>query len=159
MLDSSKAIAAGVKYESDVWDFFCGKEKINAALPIFSIMTLAATGSEMNNGAVVFCLSLGHDGLHLWTTLRATHIARNIQIPSNNEYTGYYIPVQDIRIPPPSFFRRSQNADVFRNGIAPRVRRTRKWGRGPLFEPPNDRFLRRGKNILCDRVSAASIIH
>ena len=53
VLDSSKAIAAGVKYESDVWDFFCGKEKINAALPIFSIMTLAATGSEMNNGAVV----------------------------------------------------------------------------------------------------------
>ncbi|ACQ93529.1 iron-containing alcohol dehydrogenase [Tolumonas auensis DSM 9187] len=53
VLDSSKAIAAGVKYEGDVWDFFCGKEKINAALPIFSIMTLAATGSEMNNGAVV----------------------------------------------------------------------------------------------------------
>ncbi len=53
VLDSSKAIAAGVKYEGDVWDFFSGKDKIKAALPIFSILTLAATGSEMNNGAVV----------------------------------------------------------------------------------------------------------
>ncbi|GAB4058570.1 iron-containing alcohol dehydrogenase [Uliginosibacterium sediminicola] len=53
VLDSSKAIAAGVRYEGDVWDLFIGKAAITAALPIFSILTLAATGSEMNNGAVV----------------------------------------------------------------------------------------------------------
>lgn len=53
VLDSSKAIAAGVLYDGDVWDLFLRKASIQAALPIFSILTLAATGSEMNSGAVV----------------------------------------------------------------------------------------------------------
>ncbi|RXJ96590.1 NADH-dependent alcohol dehydrogenase [Arcobacter sp. AHV-9/2010] len=53
VLDSSKAIAVGALYEADVWDFFLGKEKIKKALPIFDIITLAATGSEMNGYAVV----------------------------------------------------------------------------------------------------------
>jgi len=53
VLDSSKAIAAGAVYEGDVWDFFTYKAVPNKALKIFDIMTLAATGSEMNNFAVV----------------------------------------------------------------------------------------------------------
>ena len=51
-LDSAKAIAAGTLYEGDVWDFFTGKDP-SRALKIFDIITLAATGSEMNSGAVV----------------------------------------------------------------------------------------------------------
>ncbi len=53
VLDSSKAIAAGATYNGDVWDFFTNKSMPNKALKIFDIMTLAATGSEMNNYAVV----------------------------------------------------------------------------------------------------------
>lgn len=53
VLDSSKAIAAGAKYEGDVWDFFTFKAVPNRALKIFSIMTLAASGSEMNSFSVV----------------------------------------------------------------------------------------------------------
>ncbi|PXX50515.1 iron-containing alcohol dehydrogenase [Aquitalea magnusonii] len=53
VLDSSKAIAAGQPYAGDVWDLFIGKATIDSALPVFSILTLAATGSEMNDGAVV----------------------------------------------------------------------------------------------------------
>ena len=53
VLDSAKAIAAGAKYNGDVWDFFIGKAVIEAAIPVFSIMTLAATGSEMNPYGVV----------------------------------------------------------------------------------------------------------
>lgn len=53
VLDSSKAIAAGATYEGDVWDFFTYKAVPEKALKIFDIMTLAATGSEMNNFAVV----------------------------------------------------------------------------------------------------------
>lgn len=53
VLDSAKAIAAGAKYEGDVWDFFTYKAVPTKALKIFDIMTLAATGSEMNNYAVV----------------------------------------------------------------------------------------------------------
>lgn len=53
VLDSSKAIAAGVPYKDDVWDLFIGAGAVERALPIFAILTLAATGSEMNGGAVV----------------------------------------------------------------------------------------------------------
>lgn len=53
VLDSAKTIAAGALYQGDVWDLFIGKGQIAAALPVFAILTLAATGSEMNSGAVV----------------------------------------------------------------------------------------------------------
>lgn len=53
VLDSSKAIAAGVCYDGEVWDLFCGKACVESALPLFAILTLAATGSEMNPSAVV----------------------------------------------------------------------------------------------------------
>jgi len=51
--DSAKAIAAGAKYDGDVWDFFIGKAAVADAIPVFTIMTLAATGSEMNPYGVV----------------------------------------------------------------------------------------------------------
>ncbi|WP_374402618.1 iron-containing alcohol dehydrogenase [Niveibacterium sp.] len=53
VLDSSKAIAAGALYQGDVWDLFLRKAPVEAALPVFAVLTLAATGSEMNAGAVV----------------------------------------------------------------------------------------------------------
>lgn len=51
--DSAKAIAAGAKYDGDVWDYFVGKAVVEDAIPVFTIMTLAATGSEMNPYGVV----------------------------------------------------------------------------------------------------------
>ncbi|MBF1233129.1 MAG: iron-containing alcohol dehydrogenase [Haemophilus sp.] len=51
-LDSAKAIAAGACYEGDTWDFFKGTP-VQKALMIFDVITLAATGSEMNWGAVI----------------------------------------------------------------------------------------------------------
>ena len=53
VLDSAKAIAAGVAHAGDVWELFTGQARIQAALPVFAILTLAATGSEMNCSAVV----------------------------------------------------------------------------------------------------------
>lgn len=53
VLDSTKAISAGALYEGDVWDFFVGKASVSKALRIFDIITLAATGSEMNPSGVV----------------------------------------------------------------------------------------------------------
>ncbi|MFT7004811.1 MAG: NADP-dependent alcohol dehydrogenase [Sulfurimonas sp.] len=51
--DSAKAIAVGAKYDGDVWDFFIQKAEITEALPVFTVMTLSATASEMNGNAVV----------------------------------------------------------------------------------------------------------
>ncbi len=53
VLDSAKAVAAGAPYDGDVWDFFIGRAAVEKALPVFAIMTLAATGSEMNSYGVV----------------------------------------------------------------------------------------------------------
>jgi len=51
--DSAKAIAAGAKYDGDVWDFFIHKAQISEALPVFTVMTLSATASEMNGNSVI----------------------------------------------------------------------------------------------------------
>ncbi len=53
VLDCSKAIAAGAKYDGDPWDLISYKVKAQAALPIVDILTLAATGSEYDCGGVI----------------------------------------------------------------------------------------------------------
>lgn len=53
VLDCSKAIAAGAKYEGDPWDLISYKVKAKDALPIVDIITLAATGSEYDCGGVI----------------------------------------------------------------------------------------------------------
>jgi alcohol dehydrogenase YqhD (iron-dependent ADH family) len=53
VIDCSKAIAAGSLYDGDSWDFAIGKAHARKALPLACILTLAATGSEMNSGAVI----------------------------------------------------------------------------------------------------------
>lgn len=52
-IDCAKVVAAGAKYDGDAWDLVIHPELIKAALPIFSVLTLAATGSEMDAFAVI----------------------------------------------------------------------------------------------------------
>lgn len=53
VMDSAKAIAYGVPYEGDVWDFFCGKARPQKALPVGAVVTNPATGSEMSDSCVI----------------------------------------------------------------------------------------------------------
>lgn len=53
VIDAAKAIAAGAKYDGSVWDFYSRLETVKDALPIGTVLTLAATGSEMNKFSVV----------------------------------------------------------------------------------------------------------
>ncbi|MGA5740118.1 NADH-dependent alcohol dehydrogenase [Bacillus cereus] len=53
VIDCTKAIAAGSKYDGDVWDIVTKKTFANEALPFGTVLTLAATGSEMNAGSVI----------------------------------------------------------------------------------------------------------
>ena len=53
VIDSAKVIAAGVLYEGDIWETFEGTGKAEKALPIFTVLTLSATGSEMNPYSVI----------------------------------------------------------------------------------------------------------
>jgi alcohol dehydrogenase YqhD (iron-dependent ADH family) len=52
VIDSAKAIAAGALYDGDFWDFYTGK-KVEKALPVGTILTIAAAGSEGSNGSVI----------------------------------------------------------------------------------------------------------
>ncbi|QUC03991.1 iron-containing alcohol dehydrogenase [Atopobium sp. oral taxon 416] len=52
-IDCVKVVAAGAKYDGDAWDLVIHPELIKDALPIFSALTLAATGSEMDAFAVI----------------------------------------------------------------------------------------------------------
>lgn len=53
VIDCAKVIAAGVFYEKDAWDLVTNPSLIGKVLPIVSVLTLAATGSEMNKNAVI----------------------------------------------------------------------------------------------------------
>ena len=53
VIDCTKAIAAGAKYDGDPWDIFSKKTTAKDALPFGTILTLAATGSEMNPDSVI----------------------------------------------------------------------------------------------------------
>lgn len=53
VIDCSKLIAAGAKYDGDAWDIVTKKAVAVTALPIGVILTLAATGSEMNTNSVI----------------------------------------------------------------------------------------------------------
>ena len=52
-IDCSKAVSAGVNYAGSAWDLITGKAEIKNVLPIGTVLTLSATGSEMNCGAVI----------------------------------------------------------------------------------------------------------
>lgn len=53
VIDTAKAIAASYFYEGDPWDLFTEAYKPEQAIPIITVLTIAATGSEMNCFAVV----------------------------------------------------------------------------------------------------------
>lgn len=52
VIDTAKAVAAGL-YLQDPWSAFTLKEKVLKALPVYAVLTLSATGSEMNGNAVI----------------------------------------------------------------------------------------------------------
>ncbi len=53
VIDSAKAIAYGVPYEGDVWDFWDGKAVPQACLPVGVMLTIPAAGSEMSSSCVI----------------------------------------------------------------------------------------------------------
>ena len=52
-IDTAKAIADGVPYDGDFWDFYCGKARPQRALPHGCVLTIPAAGSEGSNSSVI----------------------------------------------------------------------------------------------------------
>lgn len=59
-IDTAKAIAAGVPYDGDFWDFWAGKATVEQALPVGVVLTIPAAGSEGSGNSVITLL----DGMH-----------------------------------------------------------------------------------------------
>lgn len=59
-IDTAKAIAAGVPYDGDFWDFWAGKATVVKALPVGCVLTIPAAGSEGSGNSVITLL----DGKH-----------------------------------------------------------------------------------------------
>lgn len=53
VIDTAKAIAAGVPYDGDFWDFFSGKAAVTEALPVGTVLTIPAAGSEGSGNSVI----------------------------------------------------------------------------------------------------------
>ena len=60
VIDTAKAIAAGVPYDGDFWDFWAGKAVVSAALPVGVVLTIPAAGSEGSGNSVITL----EDGMH-----------------------------------------------------------------------------------------------
>ena len=69
VVDASKVIAASVPYDGDAWDLVKNPSLIDMALPLVDILTLSATGTEMNRNAVISNMEtnekLGTTGMNL----------------------------------------------------------------------------------------------
>jgi len=53
VIDGTKLISAGLLYDGDAWDLVLTGKPVNGTVPFATVLTLPATGSEMNNGAVI----------------------------------------------------------------------------------------------------------
>ncbi len=53
VIDTAKAIAAGVKYNGDFWDFYTGKSPVTEALPVGVVLTIPGSGSEASGNSVI----------------------------------------------------------------------------------------------------------
>jgi alcohol dehydrogenase YqhD (iron-dependent ADH family) len=53
VIDAAKGIAAGSKTDIDIWEYYLRKHQVTDALPLGAVLTLAATGTEMNGNSVV----------------------------------------------------------------------------------------------------------
>lgn len=52
-MDTAKAVAMGIPYQGDVWDFFTGEASCTTAIPMGAITTLPASGSETSNCSII----------------------------------------------------------------------------------------------------------
>lgn len=74
-IDCSKVVAAGVYYDGDTWDLVKYPSKIGKVLPIVTVLTMAATGSEMNKNAVISKMDTNEKlGTASWNMIPQTSI-------------------------------------------------------------------------------------
>ena len=93
VIDSSKVISVAIPVENGAWDFFTGKVKPGTAIPLVAVLTLAATGTEMNPFAVVTNHALGEKSAFGSTLTFPKHSFLDPQLTLTvpRDYTAYGI--------------------------------------------------------------------
>lgn len=89
VIDTAKAIAAGVVYDGDFWDFYSGKATVQKALKVGVVLTIPAAGSEGSGNSVITKV----DGLQK-LSLRAPEVLRPVFAVMNPELTYTLPPYQ-----------------------------------------------------------------
>lgn len=89
VIDTAKAIAAGIVYDGDFWDFWAGKKVMQTALPIGVVLTIPAAGSEGSGNSVITKI----DGMHK-ISLRTDYALRPKFAVMNPELTFTLPPFQ-----------------------------------------------------------------
>lgn len=74
VIDTAKAIAAGVNYDGDFWDLYTGKAQIKDALPVGVVLTVPGAGSEGSGNSVI--THYDEDGVPVKLSLRTESILR-----------------------------------------------------------------------------------
>jgi alcohol dehydrogenase len=91
VIDTAKAICAGATVEHDVWKFFTGKKSVKSPLPLTTVLTLAASGSEMNSGMVITNeetrQKFGFANRHLYPRTSILDPGATCSVPA--DYTAY----------------------------------------------------------------------
>ena len=137
-VDCGKAIAAGACYEGDPWELVKDAGKIQAALPIFTVLTMSATGSEMNETAVISNLEAKEkQGVHsgyLYPRVSVLDPTYLYTLPAGQTAAGVADIMSHIF---EGYFKRTEDAyvqDKFAEGI---LKTCIKWGPVALTEPEN----------------------
>ncbi|MBQ7859531.1 MAG: iron-containing alcohol dehydrogenase [Faecalibacterium sp.] len=109
-IDCAKAIAVGACYAGDPWDFVCGKAAPQKGLPLFTVLTMAATGSEMDPIAVISDIEAnrkqGFNSPHCLPaasildpcytfTLPANQTAAGVADIMSHTFENYFSPIED----------------------------------------------------------------
>ncbi|KAA0998297.1 iron-containing alcohol dehydrogenase [Paraburkholderia panacisoli] len=89
VIDGTKFIAAAMKFDGEPWDILARQAPVRDAVPFGSVLTLPATGSEMNNGSVI---SYRAKGDKLFFTSDATYPLFSVLDPT----TTYSLPPRQI---------------------------------------------------------------
>jgi NADP-dependent alcohol dehydrogenase len=89
VIDGTKFIAAALKFDGEPWDILAKQVPVRDAVPFGSVLTLPATGSEMNNGSVI---SYRAKGDKLFFTSDATYPLFSVLDPT----TTYSLPARQI---------------------------------------------------------------
>ena len=89
VIDGTKFIAAALKFDGEPWDILAKQAAVHDAMPFGSVLTLPATGSEMNNGSVI---TYREKGDKLFFTSAATYPRFSVLDPT----TTYSLPPRQI---------------------------------------------------------------